>query len=136
MQQRREKKQFVIGHETAFLILIGIAISFILTLLGKDDESQITQIDNFKSNIIFYGCLPLIIFASGFNMKRKKFFRNSGNIFKFGFFGSILFFIVLTVLNFMASRYIGFGIEDPEYQDIDILYLSAILSCSDMMIAL
>ena len=97
------------------MILIGIGISYVLTLTGKDDDTQISSIDNFKSNIIFYGCLPLIIFASGFNMKRKKFFRNSANIFKFGIFGSLLFFVVLSTLNYLASKYIGFGVENEKY---------------------
>lgn len=135
MQSKRDNKQLTIGHETAFLIIIGIAISYILTLLGRDDDTKISKIDNFKSNIIFYGCLPLIIFASGFNMKRKKFFHNSANILKFGIFGSILFFIILSCFNYLASNYIGFGVENETYKIMDILYLSAILSCQDMLIA-
>ena len=38
----------------------------------------------FDDNLFFYFILPPIVFASGFNMYRKKFFANIANILLFG----------------------------------------------------
>jgi len=40
--------------------------------------------------------LPAIVFPSGFNMRRKKFFRNILTIMKFGFLGTIICFAIYT----------------------------------------
>lgn len=44
----------------------------------------------FDPNFFFYFCLPPIIFAAGYNMKRKKFFENFTNILIFGLLGTLL----------------------------------------------
>lgn len=51
----------------------------------------------------------MILFAAGFNMKRKEFFKNFVNILKFGIFGS-LFTWVLFVLGFwMLFNFVDMG---------------------------
>ena len=54
----------------------------------------------YHTNLI-YNCLPLILFSKGFNMKRKKFFKNSANIIKFGLVGTILVFFLTSGLNYV-----------------------------------
>lgn len=44
--------------------------------------------------------LPLIIFATGFNMRRKKFFENISNVAKFGLLGTVLTFAIYTGLTY------------------------------------
>lgn len=51
--------------------------------------------------------LPLIIFASGYNMKRKRFFKNMDNIVKFGIFGTILTFALYSSLTYLAITTLG-----------------------------
>jgi len=50
----------------------------------------------FSDDLFFYFCLPPIVFASGFNMQRKKFFENIRNIILFGLVGTIIAFISFT----------------------------------------
>ena len=62
-----EHKKPPIGHETGIIIIIGMIVSYTIKLAvpGNIDLLQ------FNTNIFFEACLPLIIFASGYNLKRK-----------------------------------------------------------------
>ena len=82
-----EKYHCVIGHEASFLILLGMLLSWISFYTGHTDFNKIMTFDE---NFFFYFCLPPIVFASGYNMKRQKFFENFRNILLFGLFGTLL----------------------------------------------
>lgn len=82
-----EKYHCVIGHEASFLILLGMLISFLSDASGHHEFNKIMT---FNEDFFFYFCLPPIVFASGYNMKRQKFFENFKNILIFGLFGTIL----------------------------------------------
>ena len=56
----------------------------------------------FNQDIFFDLILPLIVFPSGYNMRRKKFFGNIGTIMKFGFVGTIFCFIVYSAMTYGA----------------------------------
>ena len=66
-----EKRKFVVGHETGIAILIGFTISLILFL---SQEEKVRESFNFDEKLFFYVCLPPILFSSGFNMRRRRFF--------------------------------------------------------------
>lgn len=74
-----EKFKPKLGHETAATIVLGVVFSVTFYYLHGVD-AQDYEIYNFKPNVFFEFILPPIIFNSGFNMKRKKFFANLGNI--------------------------------------------------------
>ena len=61
----------------------------------------------FSDDLFFYFCLPPIVFASGFNMQRKKFFANFTNIVLFGIVGTIIAFITFTGLTVFYKEIIG-----------------------------
>lgn len=82
-----EKYHCVIGHEAGFIILIGVGLSYVAYNLG---HAEFTEMMTFDENFFFYFCLPPIVFASGYNMKRKKFFENFTNILLFGLIGTVL----------------------------------------------
>lgn len=82
-----ERHHCIVGHEASFIILIGMALSFCGWIMGHD---EFTEMLTFDENFFFYFCLPPIVFASGYNMKRKKFFENIKNILIFGVFGTVL----------------------------------------------
>ena len=82
-----EKWHCIIGHEAGLVILFGMLISFCAHLMGFE---EMTHMMTFDENFFFYFCLPPIVFASGYNMKRKKFFENFTNILLFGLFGTVL----------------------------------------------
>lgn len=96
-----EHYRFPIGHEASFLILIGMMLSFVSYAIGYHDFNKIMTFDE---NIFFYFCLPPIVFASGYNMKRQKFFENFRNILLFGLFGTILQFILFTVFTYIVVQ--------------------------------
>jgi len=100
---------------------LGIVLSFLLWFtLG---ESHVKQFE-FSHEVFFNFFLPPIIFNSGYNMRKRKFFENLGNIAIFGlgvtfvcfaiysFFSWIfLFKMDLQMTNYYARKHI----EDPEY---------------------
>jgi len=82
-----ERYHCVVGHEAGLVILFGMGIS----LIGLYSEhDSFNKIMTFDENFFFYFCLPPIVFASGYNMKRKKFFENFKNILLFGLFGTVI----------------------------------------------
>jgi NhaP-type Na+/H+ or K+/H+ antiporter len=88
--------------------------------------------------------LPLIIFPSGYNMRRKKFFANIGTIMKFGFVGTIFCFSIYTGLVYGALQ-AGLLIKYDKVLEKDvpldmgifeILSVCALLCSSDVIAAI
>ena len=92
-----EHKKFVVGHETGIALIAGLIISAMLHFIPNDEHSYDIKFDG---NVFFYVCLPPIIFASGFNMRRKRFFDNIGYIMLFGIFGTLVTFFMFTGLTY------------------------------------
>jgi solute carrier family 9 (sodium/hydrogen exchanger), member 6/7 len=61
----------------------------------------------FKQSIFFDFFLPPIIFNSGFNMRRKKFFMNIGNIMIFGLFVTLVCFTIYSVSSQLVLDHMG-----------------------------
>lgn len=93
-----EHKRFKVGHETSIALIMGLIISAIIHFTSEDHGGSwdIT----FNPEVLFYVCLPPIIFASGFNMRRRRFFDNIGYILLFGVFGTITTFLVFAYLTY------------------------------------
>lgn len=94
-----EKYHCVIGHEASFLIIIGMIASLLFFETGHTDFNKIMTFDE---NFFFYFCLPPIVFASGYNMKRQKFFENFRNILLFGLFGTVLQFTLFSIFTWFV----------------------------------
>ena len=82
-----EKRGCPFGHEASLIILTGAAISFIAYILGS---VSFNEAFSFNENVFFYFCLPPIVFASGFNMKRRMFFENFGSVLIFGVLSTVV----------------------------------------------
>jgi NhaP-type Na+/H+ or K+/H+ antiporter len=93
-----EHKHAPFGHETGVAIVLGLIISSIIHY--SFIELEVT----FNGDIFFYVCLPPIIFAAGFNMRRRRFFENIGYILTFGVFGTIITFFVFAALTSLISN--------------------------------
>ena len=94
-----EKYHVIVGHEAGLVILFGMLISFIAFSTGHHEFNHLLSFD---ANFFFYFCLPPIVFASGYNMKRKKFFENFTNILIFGLFGTILQFSIFSCFTYLV----------------------------------
>ena len=97
-----EVKHFIIGHETGVIIVVGIIVSLILQYWTGD----VTKIIVWDNDIFFLILLPLIIFATGYNMRREKFFEFFGNIIKFGVVGTVITFVIYSSLTYLFFRVI------------------------------
>jgi NhaP-type Na+/H+ or K+/H+ antiporter len=61
----------------------------------------------FPKELFFEVLLPLIIFATGYNMRRKKFFENIINITKFGLLGTFLTFVFYSLFTWLMFKISG-----------------------------
>lgn len=91
-----EKSQPMFGHYTGIIILIGIFCSWIIYRSSGEDKTLMADL-RFKEDAFFNFILPTIVFPSGFNMRRKKFFRNIGPILQFGIIGTLICFTLYVV---------------------------------------
>ena len=105
-----EKAKPSFGHETGVILLMGISISFLVQWL----QPEFTENFEFQNTFFFQCWLPLIIFASGYNMKRKKFFQNFSNISKFGLLGTLITFIIYSALTYSLCNYFDLQYYDPK----------------------
>lgn len=65
----------------------------------------------FNNKMFFEIFLPLIIFATGFNMRREKFFQNIVNIAKFGLLGTLLTFVFYSSFTYLAINNLDFQVK-------------------------
>jgi hypothetical protein len=79
-------------HQTGIALLLGVFAGWIFWLNGVTVH--------FDDKIFFYGILPPIIFAAGYNMKRRRFFRNLGYIGLYGIVGTIISFLIIGIGTF------------------------------------
>jgi len=92
------------GHEASLVTLIGFGVSFAFQYAG---QKEFLQLMKFSDDLFFYFCLPPIVFSSGFNMQRKKFFKNIGNIILFGIVGTVVAFVSFAGLTLLYQRFYG-----------------------------
>ena len=130
-----EHKHTPFGHETGVALVAGLIISAII-------HYSVPNLSlTFNGEIFFYVCLPPIIFAAGFNMRRRRFFENIGYILTFGIFGTIITFFVFAGLTSLISnlRLIknnNLGDEVIELELIESFLLASLLCSSDVIAAI
>ena len=139
-----EIKHFCIGHETGVIILIGIAVSVTIYHFEGPKAEQL----QWNNEFFFNALLPLIIFATGYNMRRKKFFENISNVAKFGLLGTVLTFIFYTGMTLLLIKFVDLEVYNPltgeneaeplNFSNFDaghVAYMCSILSSSDIIAA-
>ena len=134
-----EHKRFKFGHETGVILIIGIIVSVIAYEVDKSHGI----VPEFNTVVFFDLALPAILFAAGYNMRRKEFFNNFVNIAKLGIFGSIFTFVMFFLLNLFVFKVIGLKMYDPEQGTVDfdmtpleIMLVSSIMVSSDIIAAM
>lgn len=101
-----EKYKPKYGHETGVTVVAGMLFSVIFYFMNGSNASLL-EIYGFKSTFFFDVILPPIIFNSGFNMRRKKFFQNLGNVMVFGLVVTLVCFILYSTLSWMVLKYMN-----------------------------
>ena len=94
---------------------------------------------SFEAPIFFQFMLPFLIFGVGYNMKRRRFFRNIGHIISNGLFGTIISFIILSLFAWLFSDMGAIRGSDGVTRYIslkDALAIGGVLSSTDMAIPL
>lgn len=142
-----EKYKPMLGHETGATVVLGIVWSCLFYWYNGNNRELIRQY-TFNSSSFFDFILPPIIYNAGFNMRRKKFFKNLGNQLIFGLFVTIACFIIyasltwfcVTFFDLQMTRYmVGEG-EEVESKSVEmpimkLLIFSALLCSSDTVAA-
>ena len=83
------------GHEASFTVVVGMMFSLFYWKMNNEDMMQFLKFDD---TAFFFFCLPPIVFASGFNMRRSNFFANFKNTLIFGVFGTFIAFFSFSAL--------------------------------------
>jgi NhaP-type Na+/H+ or K+/H+ antiporter len=125
-----EKWHSFVGHEASILCLIGCCVSYISFLMGYEDFNSIMTFD---ANFFFYFILPPIIFAAGYNMKRKEFFKNFTNIIIFGVGSTLLQFVVFTAFTYILIEMdvcYKYSKETGVYEPFTLSFMEIMLMCS------
>ena len=61
--------------------------------------------------------MPPIVFNAGFNMRKKKFFANLGNVALFGLVVTLVCFVIYSALAYLVINY--FGLMMTNYYDLN-----------------
>ena len=136
-----EKYHCKVGHEASLVIIFGMALSFVAYASGHHEINHGLEFDE---NFFFYFCLPPIVFASGYNMKRKKFFENFTNILIFGLFGTIVQFTLFSIFTYILMQFDilwKYNGETGQYEQfeltiMEILLMCSLLCCTDVVAAI
>lgn len=126
-----EKNQPIVGHYTGVIILVGILCSYII--YSSSEEKKLLGELRFKEDAFFNLILPTIVFPSGFNMRRKKFFRNIGPILKFGILGTLICFTFYVCGMYLLSRWgllTKWDYEEGMYVKLNLDMFQILNACS------
>jgi hypothetical protein len=105
-----EKRHFKIYlfHEANIAIGLGMLLTLPYYLVNHDKPDKhehLLQEFEFNDIIFLYLILPPILFADGFNMRRRKFADNLFYILLFGILGTLLCFIIMTGLTLLVVTF-------------------------------
>ena len=137
-----EKKKCGFGHATGIVVILGILASLILYKIDADNMLSDLR---FKESTFFHLILPAIVFPSGYNMRRKKYFKNIGTIMKFGFIATMVCFLSYFFLTYAFWKAGLLRREDPNNKDAtipipfganEIVSMAALLCSSDVIAAI
>lgn len=93
-----EHYKLPIGHEASFSVILGIVLSYLVLQIHKE---EVMEIISFNSNFFFYMLLPPLVFSTGYNMNRKAFFSNFGNILLLGLVNTCIQFMLFATMTYL-----------------------------------
>ncbi|KAI8927559.1 Sodium/hydrogen exchanger family-domain-containing protein [Entophlyctis helioformis] len=120
-----QRRQIRFIHETVVSILLG---SLVGAAIRFSPATGIQRMVTFDHRYFFNLLLPPIILHSGYDMKRRYFFKNFGSILIFAFIGTFVSTIIIGVLVYM---FVLTGIHNLNMSFLDCFVFGAILSSTD-----
>ena len=141
ISQQKASRNVSFGHEASYIALVGFTISLCAFM---SNNNMIQENIIFDDNVLFYFCIPPIVFASGYNMRRKRFFQNFTNIMIFGILGTVVTYIIFAVLTVWIHSYGWMTMYDSKtglWQQLtlstpEILLMSSLLCSTDVIAAI
>lgn len=106
--------------------ILGILFGFILEILGE--TPQIKSITALNSEFVLFVLLPPIIFQSGYNIDKQKFFGNFGLIITYAFIG---FFISTFLISWGIFLICYFHLVSFQFTLIESFIFGLIISSTD-----
>ncbi|XP_038988548.1 sodium/hydrogen exchanger 1-like [Phoenix dactylifera] len=122
-----EENRWMNESITALLIGLGTGVIILLTTKGKSSHLLV-----FSEELFFIYLLPPIIFNAGFQVKKKRFFRNFMTIMLFGAVGTLISFIIISLGAIGIIKKMDIGVLEIG----DYLALGAIFSATDSVCTL
>ena len=137
-----EKNKPAFGHTTGIIVILGMLASMVIYI--QFDTTELMSDLQFNESLFFDLILPMIIFPSGYNMRRKKFFRNIKTIMKFGFVGTMFCFAISSALTYYIWKAGLITRLDPgsdtqvplDWSMFEILSICSLLCSSDVIAAI
>ena len=86
-----QKLNFHYLHESGICMIVGTMIALLSKYIGNTNDS-LNNFVTFDDEMFFNIVLPPIIFAAGYNLKKRAFFKYFFYIVTFGIFGTIISF--------------------------------------------
>ena len=141
ISQQKAARGVAFGHEASYIALIGFLISLCAWM---SNNNMIQENIIFDDNVLFYFCIPPIVFASGYNMRRKRFFQNFTNIMIFGVLGTLVTYILFACFTIWIHSYdwmTMYNATTGEWQPLvlstpEILLMSSLLCSTDVIAAI
>jgi sodium/hydrogen exchanger-like protein 6/7 len=113
-------------HESGVAILLGMGVGLAVANIRTVEELK--NLVLFDQSSFFLILLPPIIFASGYNMKRRMFFKNLGSILAFAFIGTVVNAFVFAGLLYAFELGVSFAVP---MSFLDCLIFGSIISATD-----
>uniref|UniRef100_A0A2K1Y021 Cation/H+ exchanger transmembrane domain-containing protein n=1 Tax=Populus trichocarpa TaxID=3694 RepID=A0A2K1Y021_POPTR len=82
------------ANESITALLLGLCAGGVVLLVRKGASSHLLK---FSEDLFFLYLLPPIIFNAGFQVKKKRFFKNFSTILLFGIFGTVISFCIISL---------------------------------------
>lgn len=117
-EYKRKYKKSLWLHETSIITLLSLILSYIL-------KYYLYKVILFNNLIFFYLVLPPIIFSAGYNLKRRNFFKYIHLISLFGILGTLLQFILITIISYYIFNYFIIYIHYNSYHNNNNRYLES-----------
>lgn len=130
------KLNFHFIHESGICMLLGAFISIAMSVFSESKYTTNTLV-NFDEEIFFNLILPPIIFAAGYNLRKRAFFKYFSYSFMFGIIGTFITFMFISFMLFLFNNFGCYTLPFSTSKNkldlniIEILAFSAIISATD-----